>query len=154
MVTTKGAAVIKILNRILDPLTPNRVAMINELNAGLGRREYDAGERKIIVNRLIGLARHEPDVQVRAAVFNLFEDLFYDRVCADEILDAAVATLRQLPVPCLMHALPIIAYSKRADKDLILAPYMSSPDTTVRALMAEIGRIGSLQDLRKVACAG
>lgn len=147
---------IKILNRILDPLTPNRVAMINELNAGLGRREYDPGERKIIVDKLIALARHEPDVQVRAAVFNLFEDLFYDRVCADEILDAAVGTLRHLPVPCLLHALPIIAYSKRTDKVHILAPYMSSPDTSVRALMAEIRRVGSLEDLRRIgtACAG
>lgn len=141
------AVMIKLLNEILDPAREGRDQLINQLNADLAHGDYDLAEREVIVRSLIDLAGNTSDPRLTESIYNLLEDCFYEGSCALEIVEAAVTQLPTLGTASLVHALPIIAYSQRADKLEILAPYLAGLDPVVRELMSAILDAGNLDYL-------
>ena len=140
---------IKLLNQILDPASCGRDELLGQLNAELVSGDYDLAERELIAHSLIDLLQHEPDPAICEGAYNLLENLSYDQVCQDRIVDAAVANLAALPSACLVHALPIIAYSRHPDKLEILAPFLAGDDRIVREVMSKILSHGNLDNLLK-----
>lgn len=140
---------IKLLNQIIGPVSTGRIALLGLLGGELANGDYDRAERALIADALIDLAGYEPDPGICEGAYNLLEDLFYDQVSQDRIVEAVVARLPGLSSACLVHALPIISYSSHPDKLDILAPFIAGEDRAVREVMSEILSQGNLDYLLK-----
>ncbi|WP_423009128.1 hypothetical protein [Undibacterium sp. JH2W] len=133
-----------LMNRISNPECKERDLLIDELNDHIVYGEVNSTDLEFIVKQLINQLKHEADPAVNESIFNLLATVFDNGDLTHLIADETAEVLNQLPAICLVHAIPIIAYSHRPDKSSLLQPFIHDKDDEVRKMISEI-----LKDLKE-----
>jgi hypothetical protein len=115
-----------------------REMFIDVLNGLIVGGSVPPGEQAYIVARLLEEIEHEDDPEICAYIFGLLASIRDNGVSARIVTDGVARRLHALRPAGLVHAIPIIGKSNRADKMVVLAPLMVSPDAAVRDAIAEL----------------
>ena len=124
-----------LMNRISNPACKERDLLIDELNDLIVYGEVNPTDLESTVKQLMNQLKHEADPAVNESIFNLLATVFDNGDLTHLIADETAELLNQLPAICLVHAIPIIAYSHRPDKASLLRPFVHDK---VRKMISEI----------------
>jgi hypothetical protein len=116
----------------------SREMFIDVLNGLIVGGSVPPGEQACIVARLLEEIEHEDDPDNCAYIFGLLCSIRDNGVSGKIVNDGVVRRLHALRPAGLVHAIPLIGKSNRADKMVVLAPLMASQDAAVRDAIAEL----------------
>lgn len=133
---TSPREVILLLDRVFNPDDPRRDIVYDELNDLACGRILDEAQQTMVAKSTLARLPDERDLVVLESMFNLLSTVFDNGVAKDEIADGIAPALASLPVGALMHAIPIIAASARADRAALLSPFQTSANPAIRETMA------------------
>lgn len=124
------------LNEILDKLSRNQSAdvdlCVDELNDFLESVPLGARETVVVIDLLHQLLKRGYHAKVWESVFNAFGTISTRTHPDEKIVEIAIEFLPMLPPGCLVHAIPLIAESKRPEKNELLSQFLTSTNIVVR----------------------
>lgn len=115
-----------------------REMFIDVLNGLIVGGSVPPGEQAYIVARLLEEIEHEDDPDICAYIFSLLGAIRDNGVSGHIVTDGVARRLHALRPAALVHAIPLIGKSNRADKMVVLAPLMASSNDAVRDAIAEL----------------
>ncbi|MES2319895.1 MAG: hypothetical protein V4631_20640 [Pseudomonadota bacterium] len=115
-----------------------RERFVDDLNALIVEGAVSQGEQAYIVERLLEEIEHEDDTATCGYIFGLLVSMRANGVSAQTVTDGVAQRLHALRPAGQAYAIALIGSSNRADKMVVLAPLMVSPDAAVRNAIAEL----------------
>ena len=125
---------IELLEKIISPEEKQRDFLVDELNDLVESGIIKDTEVELVIERLSELLELESDPAVKESIFNLMGTAYEKGSAKQKIVDACVKYLSELSPGCLVHAIPIIASSERADKKQLLEPFLKSGNVAVKTV--------------------
>lgn len=126
-----------LLDKLAHPGDTPRDFVYDELNDLASGRTLDQAKQTTVAKATLAQLDNERDPAVLESMFNLLSTVFNNGFAKAEIADGIAPAVAVLPVGALMHAIPIIAASARADKAALLAPFQASSNPAIREAMAD-----------------
>lgn len=126
-----------LLDKLANPDDTPRDFVYDELKDLAAGRTLDEAEQTSVARAALARLDAEHDPAVLESMFNLLSKVFDNRFARAEIADSIAPALPALPVGALMHAIPIIAASARADRAALLAPFQASSNPAIQEALAD-----------------
>lgn len=126
-----------LLDKLAHPDDTQRDFVYDELNDLASGRTLDEAQQTTVARAALARLPDEQDPAVLESMCNLLSTIFDNGFARAEIADGMAPALATLPVGALMHAIPIIAASARADRAALLGPFQASSNPAIREAMAD-----------------
>lgn len=104
-------------------------------------RTLDGVKQITVAKATLARLPDEQEPAVLESMFNLLSTIFDNGFARTQIADGVAPALAALPVGALVHAIPIIAASARADKADLLLPFQASASPAIREAMADAAEV-------------
>ena len=122
----------EILNKAKNQNARERDSEIDNLSTLLECGQLSISEQIHVVEELLNILFDESDPIIIESIFNLIGIAFDNGVCSDAIVNSSVKMLHKLEPNSLVHAIPIISFSKLENRKALIEPFLLSSSAAVR----------------------
>lgn len=126
-----------LLDKLANPDDTRCDVVYDELNDLASGRTLDEAQQVTAARAALTRLPDEQDPAVLESMCHLLSTIFENGFARAESADGIAPVLATLPVGALMHAIPIIAASARADRAAVLAPFQASSNPAIRSALAD-----------------